>query len=61
MTFDEALKIFGLDARPDPDQLNALYKAMQKIAFIKGNEREAKKLNVARAARSRTAAMSACI
>ena len=48
MTFEEALNVFDLDAKPDPDQLNALYKAMQKIAFIKGNECEAKKLNIAR-------------
>ena len=48
MTFEEALKVFGLSEKPDPEKLNALFKAMQKIAFIKGNEREAKQLNIAR-------------
>lgn len=48
MTFDEALKVFGLDEKPDSEKLNAIYKAMQKVAFIKGDDAESKRLNIAR-------------
>lgn len=48
MTFEEALRVYGLDSKPEPDDLNALYKAMQKVASLKSDEATSKRLNIAR-------------
>ncbi len=48
MTFEEALCVYGLENKPESDDLNALYKAMQKVASLKDDEAASKRLNIAR-------------